>query len=309
MLIGNRIFPYPVLNSNLALSDYKEDSAFNISFDTDEEGKLIIQKGNVIFKNLCYNLTDDGLAELIANDKAQGYFIVECSASTYRKGYPITSQPTDLSVSAKELNGTVVVSCYVYATEDIEGFSSNGFQSDYEGYHFDLDKFDILAADDGFKFKIDLDPTEDDKVSSIFTIVTKELDDDLMTFSEDGKKITIALPKEFYSHYDNIKRKSDYNNIAFSMIAIPVLSACINEIQNTEYDDLADIVDHKAWFNAVLISYKRVFGKALTFDEFEIIEPLSLAQMVLNNASCNGIKDFGNMLTGNGDEGSVEDDE
>lgn len=308
MLIGNRIFPYPVLNRNQALSDYKEESKFQISFDTDEDGKLIIQRSSVIFKNLCYTLEDDGLETLVNAGKAQGCLIVECSASTFRKWYPITQQPTDLSISAKELNGVVVVSCYIYATEDIPSFSSSGFQADYEGYHFDLDQFDILAADDGYKFKIDLDTTEDDKVASIFTIVPKENRDDLMTYSDDGNKITIALPKEYFDHYNNIKRKSDYNNIAFAMIAIPVLTACINEIKNTEYDDLADLIEHNAWFNAVEISYKRVFGKPLTLDELENIEALTLAQTVLNFSSCNGIKDFGNILIGNGEGGAEEDE-
>lgn len=38
MHIGNRIFPYPVLNRNEALSDYVEDSVFKVEFDVDESG-------------------------------------------------------------------------------------------------------------------------------------------------------------------------------------------------------------------------------------------------------------------------------
>lgn len=310
MLIGNRIFPYPVLNRNEAYSDYRAESQFQVTFDTDEKGQPIVQRGNLIFKNLHYVLKDEGLEALVADNKATGFFIVECSASTFRKGFPISATPQDLSVSAKDLNGNVNVSCYVYATEDITNFSSKGFQSDYEGYTFDLDKFDILAADDGFKFKIELDPSEDDKVASIFTIVMSDSQEPLMTYNDDGNRITIALPKEYYDHYDNIKRKSDYNNIAFAMIVIPVLTSCINEIKNTEYDDLNDIVEHKAWFRAVLISYKRVYGKELLFDDLENMDAFALAQTVLNNAPCNGIKDFGNMITGAfGEEGGSEDDE
>ena len=39
-------------------------------------------------------------------------------------------------------------------------------------------------------------------------------------------------------------------------------------------------------------------GNALTFEEFENMSKLELAQMVLNSASCNGLKDFNNMLLG-----------
>ncbi len=308
MLIGNRIFPYPVLNKNVTLSDYIDTSKFQIVFDTDNEGKLITQKSNIIFKNLHYELIDKGLEELIKQGKAEGQFIVECSASTYRKGYPITSTPKDLEIPVKYMNDTVVVSCYIYAKEDIVNYSSDGFQLDYEGYSFDIDKYDILAVDDGFKFKVDVDPTEDDKVASIFTIVHKESDDGLMTYMENGSKITIALPSQYYDSYDTIKRKSDYNNIAFSMIAIPVLASCLADVQTTDYTDLDDIVENRPWFNAILISYKRVFGKSLTFEDFNATNVLELAQTVLNNASCGGLKDFGDMLTGS--EGvEAEEDE
>lgn len=42
MHIGNRIFPYPVLNRNEALSDYVEDSVFKVEFDVDESGAPIV---------------------------------------------------------------------------------------------------------------------------------------------------------------------------------------------------------------------------------------------------------------------------
>lgn len=59
MHIGNRIFPYPVLNRNEALSDYVEDSVFKVEFDVDESGAPIVQNGEVVFKNLHYTITDD----------------------------------------------------------------------------------------------------------------------------------------------------------------------------------------------------------------------------------------------------------
>ena len=171
MHIGNRIFPYPVLNQKQELSDYLETSTFKVAFDMDEGGRPIMKNSQIIFKNLHYEVTDNTVLSLIQEEKVKGAFIVECSASVYRKKFDITSVPCDLSVSAHELNGNVVVSCYLYAAEDIAGFKSEGFIPEYKDYTFDIDKFDILAVDDGFKFKVEIDPSEDDKVASIFTIV------------------------------------------------------------------------------------------------------------------------------------------
>ena len=168
---------------------------------------------------------------------------------------------------------------------------------EYTGYSFDIDKFDILAVDDGFKFKIELDPTEDDKVASIFTVVKKEDDSDIMSYDYDDKKIIVRLPAAYYDCYDNIKTKKECNNIAFAMIAIPSLAGCLEDVCSRYYT-LEEILDDQSWFNAICISYKRRTGNALTFEDFESMSKLELAQMVLNSASCNGLKDFDNMLLG-----------
>lgn len=305
MHIGNRIFPYPVLNRNEALSDYVADSIFRMEFDVDENGAPFVQNGEVIFKNLHYTITDVSLVSLLEQGKLKGAFIIECSASVYRNKFDITATPYNLRVSAHEINGNVVVSCYLYATEDILGFKSGSFITDYAGYSFDIDKFDILAVDDGFKFKIELDPAEDDKVASIFTVVKKEGDDEVMTYANKDKNIVIYLPAAYYESYDNVKMKKEYNNIAFAMLAIPVLASCLEEVSTCE--SIEDILDNHLWFNAVCISYKRRMGKELFYDDFERTPKLVLAQMVLNSASCNGLRDFGNMLLGNTEEG-VDDE-
>lgn len=298
MHIGNRIFPYPVLNRNDALSDYVATSVFNLKFDIDESGSPIIQNGNVVFKNLHYILTDATLADLVAQGKLKGAFIVECSASVYRSQFDITDVPTDLAVSAHEINGNVAVSCYLYAAEDIVGFKSEGFISEYSGYAFDIDKFDILAVDDGFKFKIELDPAEDDKVASIFTVVKKDNAGDIMSCSYNDKKIVIHLPEAYYGCYDNIKSKKECNNIAFAILAIPALVYCMEKLLTEGYHSIDDILEEYSWFNAICASYKKLTGTALEFDEFTNISKLELAQMVMNSGSCNGLRDFDNMLLG-----------
>lgn len=47
MQLGNRVFPYPVLNKNDNLSDYKESSTFMVSFDTNEDGSPYVVDGKV----------------------------------------------------------------------------------------------------------------------------------------------------------------------------------------------------------------------------------------------------------------------
>ena len=297
MHIGNRIFPYPVLNKNEELSDYIPESTFKVEFDVDQDGAPIVQNGEVVFKNLHYSLTDNSLVGLINSGKLKGAFVVECSASVYRSRFDIAMDPYDLHVSAHDINGNVVASCYLYATEDIKDFRSSGFIAEYAGYTFDIDRFDILAVDDGFKFKIDLDPSEDDKVASIFTVVKTEDGENTMSYHYTDKKIVIRLPSAYYDDYDNIKTKKECNNIAFAILAIPALACSLEDVYQ-KYDSIEGILEYHSWFNAICVSYKRKTGKELTYEDFENMNRLELAQTVLNSASCNALKDFDNMLLG-----------
>jgi len=296
MHIGNRIFPYPVLNRNEALSDYKTDSIFKLKFEVDNDGIPIIKNGEIIFKNLQFALTDEILLSLLEHGTIKGAFIVECSASVYRNCFDINLAPYDLHIPVNEINGNVVVSCYLYAAEDIPNFRSMGFVDEYSNYSFSIDKFDILAVDDGFKFKIELDPSKDDKVASIFTVIKKESNDDLLSYDYTDKKINIRLPAVYYDCYENMKTKKDCNNISFAMIAIPALACCLEDISKRDFSSIDEIIEYYSWFNSICMGYKRISGNLLTLDDFENINKLELAQMVLNSATCNALKDFDNML-------------
>ena len=298
MQIGNRAFPYPVLNKNKNLSGYKDCSDFELKFDVDDNGAPFIQDNEVIFKNLCYTISEPSLSNYIKKGQIKGALIVECSSAVYRKKFDISEIPYDLHISTHEVNGNVIVSCYLYATEDIIDFKSSGFIDEYDGYNFDIDKFDILAVDDGYKINIELDPKEDDKVSSIFQVIRKYEDNDVMSCDYDDKKVYIYLPVLYFNDYENIKTKQECNNIAFSILAIPALSWSLWDISTREYDSIEDIIEHHSWFNAICISYEKKTGEKLTFEDFIARDKLELSQLVLNSASCNALKDFDNMLLG-----------
>lgn len=300
MRIGNRLFPYPVLNQDVALSDYKADTVFGLEFNENP----IIQNGELIFKDLYYTVTDSALNNLISQGKVKGAFIVECSASMYRKKFEIGLTPHSLTIPANEINGNVVASCYLYAVEDIHNFKSENFLDEYSEYKFDIETFDILAVDDGVKFKVESDGSQYNKVASIFVVakMSEDIGGDLMLYENRSNHIVINLPEKFYKCYELIKMNRESNNIAFSILALPALAACLGEIN--DYNSLDDIIENYSWFKAVCISYKRVTGKELTIDDFKELNKLELAQKVLNFATCSGIADFERIIfsTSDGDD-------
>lgn len=308
MRIGNRIFPYPILNANLDLTSYMESSKFSFEFETTTEGQVIVENGLLQFKKLHFILENEELNKLYQGGKVKAAFVVECSASTYRKSFPLTLEPQDLTIEARDLNGMVTVSAYLYANCDLEQYSNNEFNEIYQGYKFDLDKFDILAVDDGGRFRVNIDPSEDDKVSSIFTVVKVENNNKIISFDIRQNQIVIQLPKPYYEQYDKIKRRSEYNNIAFAMLAIPALSSCLAELQQYNYNSLEELIESYTWMESIQRAYKQVTGIDFDLDIFNNEQAFKLAQILLNQSSCKGIEDFGMMISGKMEESGEEDE-
>lgn len=308
MRIGNRNFPYPILNTNLDLTSYMESSKFGFDFQTTPEGNVIVEDGVLQFKKLHFILVNQELNDLYESGKVAATFVVECSASTYRRSFPLTLEPVDLAIEARDLNGIVVVSAYLYANCDLKQYSNKEFNEIYQGYKFDLDKFDILAVDDGGKFKVNIDPSEDDKVSSIFTVVKVETNNKFVSVDIRQNQIVIQLPRIYYEQYDKIKRRNEYNNIAFAMLAIPALSSCLAELQQYEFNSTEELIEQYSWMESVQRAYKQVTGMDFDLYTFNSEQPFKIAQILLNHSSCKGIEDFGKMISGNSEEGGEEDE-
>lgn len=302
MRIGNRNFPYPVLNANQDLSGYRPNCLFRHSFDVNDEGSPIVNGGDLVLKNARYVLLDTYLKSLCARKLVKGVFIVDCSSGCFRRSYEVTDTPADIRIPVRRLKGTVTVSCFLYAAEDIEPFAPTQLLPMYDGLVFAIDKFDILAADDGVDFTIDIDEATDDRTASIFTVVKKDSLDGLIKYESRPRNIVIQLPNEQYACYDNMKMHSAYNDISFAMIAIPALAGCLADIQAEVHgngeEDLLEALDRWSWLNSVLFSYKRVMDAELDVETFLGTPAYELAQIVLNGSSCKGLTVFNDILVG-----------
>lgn len=313
MRIGNRLFPYPVLNHNKDLSDYIDTIDFSLVFDLDENGAPIIEHDVVVLKNARFQLSSQTLLDCVENHQAEVCFIVECSESLFRKRIPVSLTGTDISFPISDFRGHVSISCYLHANESFSLQLGAEAIDIYKDLSFDIERHDILAVDDGFFFDVDIDSNSDNQASSIFTIVKIEDPDSLtVTYESKERGIVLSLPAAYYDCYESMKTSPQYNNIAFAMLAIPALAGCLLEIQSEEHAEIEDIIDSRRWFKSVQNRYFTVTNSELTLDCFMNMNAFSLAQMVLNYASCNGLKDFSDLLfgqAGNGDSIGEDNDD
>lgn len=302
MQLGSRLFPYPVLNNAKELSEFNDSATFELKITLDGNGEIIKTRDKAVLKDVHFVLADDDLMSLYREGKISCFLIVESPSSIYREKYPLTNEPQTYEIPIGSLKDDVFISAYCVATCDIDNYRSSSFDEDYQGYSFNIKKYDIVAADDGMKFVMDRNLDEDNKVSSIFVIIKSDANSNTISYDMKSDKIHIYMPPKEHAKYSNLKVDPRWNDIFFSMIAIPVLSGCFSDLK-ISYGadiDLQTIIEQYRWMKSVLNSYKKEKGIELTNDEFSNINPLTLAQTVFNYSSVNGITKFCDLIINGG---------
>lgn len=141
MLIGNKVFPYPLLRDKDSNTDYKT-TQFCFDFEMDN-GIPMIVNGNLILKNISFYLDNPELKELYADGFVKAICEVECSNTVYREFFEITESPQTKKIPITNFANIVTISAYLVATKEICAFISTDFVDDYDG---DYSKVDVDNA-------------------------------------------------------------------------------------------------------------------------------------------------------------------
>lgn len=303
MRIGKKIFPYPTLNNSKNMSCFKNCN-FSLEYeDCDDVDNLILKNAHIV-------VDDEKINNLLDEGKLKATVIVECSSTIYRQNFEIGKISKDIIIPLTNLREQVVISCFIYATENFN-FKSSNFLEDYDGYSFEIEKYDIVAIDDGFTTRIEYDEEKDKKVSSIFSIIKDEnITNSLMKIESTSRKIIIHLPEEQFGCYENMKNNDNYRELFFSILTIPSLIYCMQSIQDRllyNEESLDNIRIDYRWFESIESAYKNLFNESLTDDVFKKCDIPLLSQQLMNNASVTAISDlfkqeFGKLVRGEEDE-------
>ena len=273
MRVGKRLFPYPVLNNQSNLSTFMK-SYFQFDFN------IIQNDGFFIIENVAYITDNETLESLIKQGKAKVVCIVECSASIYRKEFPITNEKTNINIPIHELRDKVVISAYAYAVEDIHDYHDFDFIEDYSEYKFQINKYAILAVDDGFTTRIKYDESEDDKVSSIFLIIKDESNNsENIRIQETPRKINIYLPGNQFDIYDKMKFNEHTKQIFFSFFIVPALMYVFEKIKNRDIEEVR--MDYE-WFLSIEKKFIEIYGEDIEEDSLSNISSIEFAQRIMN---------------------------
>jgi len=281
MQLKNRLFPYPILNHNKVSSSFNNFD-FLLSYGAEETNE------SYILRNAKFVTESNFILKLYHEGKIKIFVIVECSKTVYRKAFEITEIGSDIVLSKVDFTERVDISLFAFATDQLN-FHSNEFAEDFCGIDFEIDKYDIVAANDGFNIRFIHDESEDNLAQSIFSIVNSDkLTDGVFIVDSDitaSKKILISLSENDYKNYKIIYSQPPYKEVFFNMLLVPALIEslflCKNYLDANSSRDLDDVGDNYNWFRSIIYSYKRLKGVDLTIEEFRKVSAVVLAQELL----------------------------
>ena len=304
MKVGKKLFPYPTLNN------YKLNNSYNNSIYELKIGNMFENDGNLVLHDIQIQIENEDIERFLNDGRAKASLVIECSQTTFRRILPISTEPIEIKIPLAELCGTVEISSFIYATQDISDYNSSSFIEDYKDYSFQIDKFSIMAIDDGFKTTVLHEDKKDKKISSIFSVIPNiDEGQDGFIVSSDPDRIVIQIPPKSYGFYDNLKKNDNFKNMFFGIMGIPALAYCLQDIKDNfeQYsNDFTEVISDKTWFNSIMLRYKKLHDEELTPEVFAELNSFTFAQELLDYGSTKSIEDMKRVFIG---EGIGDDDD
>ena len=281
MQVRSKLFPYPVLNHNIINSSYF-NKIFELSFER------VDSKNGILLRNIKFKTDSNYILVLFRNGLIGVKCVIECSYTVFRRTYELSTEDgNNILLDKNDFDGKVEISSFAYAKEDFILFSDE-FSDEYKGMEFEIDKYDLIAINDGFIAKFEHLETEENVAKSIFNITfDNNIEEDGMyeVKYEGGKKINIYLSRNEYQNYKVVYNSDGFKEVFFSMLLVPVLTEAFTTIKKlTELDtfsDIEDICTQYGWFYSIKYRYNQLKSHELTKDDILEWSPIQIAQEIL----------------------------
>lgn len=236
MLITYREYPYPVLSY---FSDDYNDHTFKSEISYEVENGMLNLKIDL-------ELTSETLKELINENKAIFVAHIECKNTRYRKKYTTNTNQINIAISQEEINDDVEVLLMIVSKTNVNDFTSEEFNEDFQGIEFTIEKGDILAIDTNKIINVQKDDDGLKKTPSIFSISALDNNKESLNWEAGTDKILIILSKDNFEKYKSINNNPKFKSVLASLIVLPVITEII-----CNFEDLEEDYEDTRWFRVL----------------------------------------------------------
>lgn len=273
MHIKAKLYPYPVLAE--FNNDYN-DSRFNIY-------SVVQCHPNELFLQFKPELKNIGLENLIKNDQAYFAVHIECGLTGFRKFVIVPTGGLDYNIPADDIEGVISICPFIIAKTDIEHYTNELFNSDYDGISFDIEQGNILAIGKEVQTRIEKENDDLANVPSIFAVT--ELKDEQckdIVIDNSSQKINIQLPSKTFMEFKIAMNNPNSMAVIHSIIIIPALMKCFDDLK-TKPDELY-IYEDRRWYRALKKALRKI---DFILDESTImsLNPFEISQKLMDNTT------------------------
>lgn len=224
---NNLAYPYPVLTA------YSDDVQPALVAQNVQVGEMQVINNDYVLP-LTLILEDQQLLQLIAEEKAEYMFDVNCPASLYRRCINSKHNEVDIVFPFKRVSGVAKIRPYVIAKTAFT-YQNPAFHPDYGNESFEIEEGDVLAIFNVVTYDFEINYNQLKAFSSIMFI--RKADDENekdIRYLMDEPKIVIILPVDKFAKYQQFKADPQYTNAVHASLAQNALLAVLMQ---TNWDD------------------------------------------------------------------------
>ena len=273
MEIKYKLYPYPVL---AYYSDDYKDGSFDTTVDVRGEGYNI----RIDFMA---TITNEGLKELIASEKAKFTYHMECPQTGYRQVLFSSKVSESMIIPDSRISGKLFICPFVVAAENIEGYTNPSFHDDYAGATFDIEAGCVIAVGKQVTVTISKETEDLANTPSVFSIIRNA--DPLVTqmiVGIDSQKIIVKLPLNDYYSYKQLFKAPITQPILNSITIIPALTFALEELKSKSVEEREELSDY-SWYRTVRKALLTKFDCDVESDDFTQQNMIVLAQKLIND--------------------------
>ena len=280
MLNSNMNYPYPILRANSM--DYKS-SVFNadIKKETTRNGFNL---------KITYGVNNSEIKELL-NKHVLVYAVqLQCISTWYRDLLVSDSEVQEIFIPSGLVHERVDLCPCIIAVKKIENFSNNDFSEDFDGIPYEINKGEVVAIGERYKFDAIYKNDNIKKGDPIVHFVNDEKSP-VMFCEWEYDAIRIHLPKEQYKKYNEIGKYEPWKIPMLNAIyVVPAIVQGIYEIYQDAINHGQGTLERYSWYKTL----KVMIMKAAKDDDAEfkrmLNDPIKTAQRLMNDNSSHALE-------------------
>lgn len=281
-------YPYPLLRSKP--EDYQH-SIFeaNIHVSCEKKGFRITVE---------YHVNNEKIESMISKRILSFALQIQCVSTWYRDFKVSESKSQNIFVPSKMVHDRVDLCPCIIANERIDDFFIDDFSEDYKGILYSIDQGEVVGIGERKKFDA---VYKDDIIKKSESIVHFYCDEHAgkMSCEFENDTIGIRLPKKQWEQYNKIGKSEPWKVDMLNAIYVtPVIVQAIMEINQDEYNGGHGDMSSRAWYKTLKLFIKRAAKNDENKYKTLVNDPISTAQLLLDNNSAKALELVSNVVKG-----------